>query len=413
MPKVYVGNLASSVTSRDLLAHFSSAGGAISALAITDKLSGLCRGFGFVEMEQHSDIAVAFTLLNNSMLNGQKIRSSLTRWQRTADRETEWPNNRATNLVAIHRYVAGVISVVSVSNCLAIAGDRPRMNGTIRDKAYQAYLEFLETAEKKRRWSIFDDVPWDALIASKPSERKAQSVEIFCAEELYVPDYSSRGLELVRARFGLAWFQLCWAFEESKHGLVLREYLTRSGLRSNTQFEASRRAFSRSAGIFLFDTARKMACYGALQEGATYVAYRVQRERARYIGDKVLEAIFHFVGRDEAAHAGFYRAMIELETGRGSRRYRHRLERRSLGALQDARRRIIPNYRERLQATQAGISPRMFIERVVSPLLATLQIDRHEMKQAREQGSANQSRGRGLIPGFHNHFVRAGELFGS
>ena len=57
------------------------------------------------------------------------------------------------------------------------------MNGTIRDKAYQAYLEFLETAEKKRRWSIFDDVPWDALIASKPSERKAQSVEIFCAEE--------------------------------------------------------------------------------------------------------------------------------------------------------------------------------------------------------------------------------------
>ena len=46
---------------------------------------------------------------------------------------------------------------------------------------------------------------------------------------------------------------------------------------------------------------------------------------------------------------------------------------------------IIPNYRERLQATQAGISPRMFIERVVSPLLATLQIDRHEMKQARNK----------------------------
>jgi cold-inducible RNA-binding protein len=74
MPKVYVGNLASSVTSRDLLAHFSRAGGALSALAVTDKLSGQCRGFGFVEMEQHSDIAVAFTLLNNSVLNGQKIK---------------------------------------------------------------------------------------------------------------------------------------------------------------------------------------------------------------------------------------------------------------------------------------------------------------------------------------------------
>ena len=46
-------------------------------------------------------------------------------------------------------------------------------------------------------------------------------------------------------------------------------------------------------------------------KGATYVAYRVQREKARSTGDKVLEAIFHFVGRDEAADAGFYRAMIE------------------------------------------------------------------------------------------------------
>jgi acyl-[acyl-carrier-protein] desaturase len=56
-----------------------------------------------------------------------------------------------------------------------------------------------------------------------------------------------------------------------------------------------------------------MACYGALQEGATYVAYKVQKDKARCDSDEVLEAIFHFVGRDQAAHAGFYRAMIELE----------------------------------------------------------------------------------------------------
>ena len=73
MPKVYVGNLASSVTSRDLLAHFSRAGEAVSALAITDKASGLCRGFGFVEMAEISDVAVAYSLLNNSVLNGQPI----------------------------------------------------------------------------------------------------------------------------------------------------------------------------------------------------------------------------------------------------------------------------------------------------------------------------------------------------
>jgi RNA recognition motif-containing protein len=74
VPKVYVGNLAASVTSRDLAAHFERAGGVVSALAVTDRLSGRCRGFGFVEMAEPSDAAVAFSLLNGSSLNGQMIR---------------------------------------------------------------------------------------------------------------------------------------------------------------------------------------------------------------------------------------------------------------------------------------------------------------------------------------------------
>ncbi len=74
MPKVYVGNLASSVTSRDLQAHFSRAGEVRGALAVTDKVSGLCRGFGVVEMVEVADVAIAFSLLNNSVLNGQEIK---------------------------------------------------------------------------------------------------------------------------------------------------------------------------------------------------------------------------------------------------------------------------------------------------------------------------------------------------
>src|SRR5262249_7268011 len=73
MPRVYVGNLASSVTSRALHEHFSRTGGVIRALAVSDKASGLCRGFGFVEMERLSDVEVAISLLNNSELNGQRI----------------------------------------------------------------------------------------------------------------------------------------------------------------------------------------------------------------------------------------------------------------------------------------------------------------------------------------------------
>jgi RNA recognition motif-containing protein len=74
MPKVYVGNLARTVTSRDLQTHFSRAGEVLSALAVSDKASGLCRGFGFVEMAELSDVVVAISLLNNTLLNGQLIK---------------------------------------------------------------------------------------------------------------------------------------------------------------------------------------------------------------------------------------------------------------------------------------------------------------------------------------------------
>jgi acyl-[acyl-carrier-protein] desaturase len=252
---------------------------------------------------------------------------------------------------------------------------------TLRDGIYREYLEFLETAEKKRRWNIFDDIPWASLDPARAPECSARSIEIFCSEELYVPDYSAKGLELVRPGFGMMWFQIAWAQEEARHGLVFREYLTRSELRSRAQFaELEAEIFSHEWEL-PFDTAREMACYGALQEGATYVAYKAQRELARAAEDPVLSAIFHLVGRDEAAHGGFYRALIGLEL----------LEDRA-GTVADLAHvlaefkmpgdGLIANYRERLQSSGAGISPRIFVERVVWPLLTMLNIGRQEFKQA-------------------------------
>jgi nucleolin len=73
MPKSYVGNLASSVTSRALASHFAQAGEVLGSFAISDEASGLCRGFGFVEMAELADVVVAFSLLNNTLLNGRRI----------------------------------------------------------------------------------------------------------------------------------------------------------------------------------------------------------------------------------------------------------------------------------------------------------------------------------------------------
>src|SRR5579859_6633589 len=91
MPRIYVGNLASSVTSRDLHSHFERAGEVTGALAISDKATGRCRGFGFVEMAELSDVVVAFSLLSNSELKGQKI---------TIERDPALKNGRARNKAA-------------------------------------------------------------------------------------------------------------------------------------------------------------------------------------------------------------------------------------------------------------------------------------------------------------------------
>ena len=72
--KLYVGNLAYSVTNNDLESLFSQAGKVESATVVTDKFSGQSRGFGFVEMGDANDAAQAIQSLNDTDLKGRKIK---------------------------------------------------------------------------------------------------------------------------------------------------------------------------------------------------------------------------------------------------------------------------------------------------------------------------------------------------
>ena len=163
---------------------------------------------------------------------------------------------------------------------------------TAKDKFYSIYMDFFEVAERKRRWNIFDDVPWNELSSASNTEARAIRIETYCAEEMYLPDYTAASNELLRGVFGLAWFQNAWSYEESRHGLVFREYLIRSGLRTQAQFDKFETdVFSRSWKV-PFKTRRQMSCYGALQESATYLAYRAQKDRAELEQDPTLAAIF-------------------------------------------------------------------------------------------------------------------------
>src|SRR5205085_11340754 len=82
----------------------------------------------------------------------------------------------------------------------AIHPDDPQ----VRVLLYQSYREFFDLAEKKRRWSLADDVPWDRCNPGLAPEI-ADVVESFCAVEMYLPDYIAKALPLIRANRGLAW----------------------------------------------------------------------------------------------------------------------------------------------------------------------------------------------------------------
>jgi RNA recognition motif-containing protein len=72
--KIYVDNLAYSVSNDDLQELFSQAGQVQSATVITDKFSGQSKGFGFVEMTTPQEVAEAIRRFNDTELKGRNIK---------------------------------------------------------------------------------------------------------------------------------------------------------------------------------------------------------------------------------------------------------------------------------------------------------------------------------------------------
>jgi RNA recognition motif-containing protein len=74
--KLYVGNLAYSVSNSDLEQLFSQVGQVQSVAVITDKFTGQSKGFGFVEMADIKDASKAIQQFNETELKGRNIKVS-------------------------------------------------------------------------------------------------------------------------------------------------------------------------------------------------------------------------------------------------------------------------------------------------------------------------------------------------
>jgi len=71
---IYVGNLSADVTKDELQMTFEVFGEVSSVKILTDRYTGMSRGFGFVEMPKREEAQAAIEQLNGKELNGQMLK---------------------------------------------------------------------------------------------------------------------------------------------------------------------------------------------------------------------------------------------------------------------------------------------------------------------------------------------------
>ena len=195
----------------------------------------------------------------------------------------------------------------------------PLDDNGLEEAYFNLYRDFFDMAEKKRRWNLREDIPWQ-MASPHLNPAIADVVESFCAVELYLPDYMSKNLPRMRDKRGRAWFYANWGYEESKHSLALGDWLLHSGMRTEKQLATLEQEVFEHEWHLPFDNPLAMVMYGMMQELATWLNYRNLRQLVGKDADPALWKLLGLITVDERAHHDFYRriSMMYLERDRSS-----------------------------------------------------------------------------------------------
>jgi acyl-[acyl-carrier-protein] desaturase len=254
------------------------------------------------------------------------------------------------------------------------------MSAQFENRFYELYLEFFNRAEGERRWNVQKDIPWHEANPNV-SDEIALIVESFMAVELFLPDYTSKILNLVRKSRGRAWFQANWGYEESKHSLALEQWLLHSRKRTSAEIDAFAASVLEQVWELPFETPRQMMIYTTFQELSTGLNYRNLRRRLIEQKDNALATSLGLIARDESAHYQFFQNGVKLylkEDRDGTLEdIRYVLERFRMPAHD-----LIPNWEHRGKVIvgQNIFSDRIFLKDIMRPVLSVLGTSREELK---------------------------------
>jgi acyl-[acyl-carrier-protein] desaturase len=252
----------------------------------------------------------------------------------------------------------------------------------LETRLYRLYRTFFDQAEKKRRWTVGQDIPWDKCSRSL-HPAVADVVESFCAVELYLPDYVGNAMHVFRSSRACSWFYTNWGYEESKHSLALGDWLLRSGMRTEEQLADLEAQVFKWEWNVPHDNPVAMICYAMAQELATGLNYRNLKRQVREQDDPALAKVLGFLGVDEQAHHSFFMKMVRLfmehdrpGTLKQLRRVLHGFAMPAIYEMADGRRRV-----EAIKSLGV-FNDQLYFHEVYQPILTALGVTRPELRRA-------------------------------
>jgi acyl-[acyl-carrier-protein] desaturase len=181
----------------------------------------------------------------------------------------------------------------------------------LKKRLWAQFRAMFGLAERRRRWDVDKDIPWEAASANT-SPAVAAIVESFCAVELYLPDYVAKAVPLFRKNRAWCWSLINWGYEESKHSLALGDWLVRSGHRTEEYMSDLENRLYEHEWDLPQDSATGMLIYAMVQELATWLHYRNLRSCLRKEDDPCLWTLLNFVQIDERTHHTFYKELVRV-----------------------------------------------------------------------------------------------------
>lgn len=248
---------------------------------------------------------------------------------------------------------------------------------------YGLYRWYVARSQQTRNWNPDSHFNWREM-RHDHSPDVVMLIEGFFAVEQYVPDYTSKIVNLVRRSFGRSHFQLRWGAEEERHAETWENALLFSKRRSPAYIEQYKHDLRTNEWNLPWDDPLHMIMYTVFQERATQLNYlnfariakgEASSEAYKNDVDAVLAHACSMLSIDEAAHYAFF-----LE---GARLFLYYFPEESLEAIHDVithfampAQEAIPNWEKIAEAIyRTGVyGPRDYQRNVLAPVFSNLTV---------------------------------------